>query len=114
MDFCILNSVVVEVVDIERTEREVLGETQRAFDMTLRSTVAGYKDNWRINTRPLTTAEANTLETAIGLGAISVSGPMFAPLGGTEFAAYVHVTSRKAVKDGTGIQWSLGIDIKQV
>lgn len=51
-----------------------LGESVRAFDGTLRSTVRGEKRNWTVTVFPKTAADATALRAAIAGGAFVTCG----------------------------------------
>ncbi|HEU4630066.1 MAG TPA: hypothetical protein VFS08_09965 [Gemmatimonadaceae bacterium] len=115
-DFLTVAGILVPVLTdgAERGEPELIGEVERMADGSLKSTVQGYKHAWRCTVGPLTEADANALEAAIGFGMTTVAGRLVGTL--TPFSANVRVASRRpieAASDPTGALWELALDIRQ-
>lgn len=68
MDFLVIGGVVVRVVSTGAAEREpfIVGESSRADDGTLMSSVRGEKGEWQFTTVPLLPSEHAALRGAIG------------------------------------------------
>lgn len=67
MAFLVLGSVTVPVSQIEELDKQrvEIGVRERSFDGTMRSSVRARKDEWRILTRWMTEADADTLRTEL-------------------------------------------------
>lgn len=68
MAILVVGAVTVKVAGPEGAERridEYGGDRARMFDGGMRETVRGRKSSWQVSTKLLTTAEKNSLETAL-------------------------------------------------
>lgn len=106
--------VEIQVTPAQRGQPTRIGETARAFDGTLRSTVRGQKHAWTGTTGPLSTTDADALETAIDAahGLVTVAGDW---LGGS-FTADVFVTARTPIPDrgaADELAWVLSLQITE-
>jgi hypothetical protein len=91
MAFLIIAGTTYEVLTdgASRDQGQRVGETERAQDGTLRSTVRATKRLWRMRLGPTTESEFETLESAVTAGFVTVAGDAI----GTSLTADVEILS---------------------
>ena len=110
-DFLTLDGTAVEIAHGGAVQRsgDVIGETARAFNGSLRSTVRATKRAWEFTTAPLSLTDAAAVRALAGFA--TVSGDAVA---GASIACHVSIGDAPYQPDGTGFVVQLALSISEV
>lgn len=113
MAFLVVGGVTVEVVSDGAAEREpfTVGESVRAFDGSLRSTVRAEKREWQFETYDLSPVQFATLRAAIGPSGslVTCSGDAL----GAALLCEVTITAAPYIRDGVGFVRTVSLRLRE-
>jgi len=111
MPFMTVAGITLSVTDVREEESEIIGEISRTFNGTLRSQVRAEKRAWSASILEMTSANFETLRSAVAMGvSVTVAGD-FIP---SSIVAKVRITQGMYEKDGTTFLKTPNIRITQV